>query len=160
MTTRSISDVVEFGCGDGHQLSLVEYPEYLGLDVSEGAIALCVRSFAGDQTKRFELYDPDTFTGAEIADLALSLDVILHLVEDDVFELHLQHLFQAARRYVVIYGSDVDLDRADTAAHVRFRRFLPHIQERFPSWSLERVSEGIAPAAEGPRTDFFVFQRV
>src|ERR1700689_4886366 len=29
-----IASVVEFGCGDGNQVSLAEYPRYVGIDVS------------------------------------------------------------------------------------------------------------------------------
>src|SRR6202040_327974 len=31
---RTVRSVIEFGCGDGNQLSLAEYPSYIGLDVS------------------------------------------------------------------------------------------------------------------------------
>src|SRR5437660_1578196 len=33
-----VASVIEFGCGDGNQLSLARYPRYLGLDVSEAAV--------------------------------------------------------------------------------------------------------------------------
>ena len=46
--TRQVRSVIEFGCGDGHQLSLADYPAYIGLDVSRSAIELCKRRFAGD----------------------------------------------------------------------------------------------------------------
>lgn len=48
-----ISSVIEFGCGDGHQLSLADYPRYIGLDVSRTAIELCKRTFMDDRTKSF-----------------------------------------------------------------------------------------------------------
>ena len=31
---RGIDSVIEFGCGDGAQLALAEYPAYVGIDVS------------------------------------------------------------------------------------------------------------------------------
>lgn len=31
---RGIDSVIEFGCGDGAQLALAEYPAYGGIDVS------------------------------------------------------------------------------------------------------------------------------
>ena len=34
---EKIASVVEFGCGDGNQLSLSRYPRYTGFDVSEHA---------------------------------------------------------------------------------------------------------------------------
>ena len=39
--SEGIKSVIEFGCGDGHQLSLARYPRYLGIDVSRFAIARC-----------------------------------------------------------------------------------------------------------------------
>ena len=67
---QRVESVIEFGCGDGNQLSLAAYPRYLGLDVSPTAVARCRDRFAHDATKSFRLmseYDD------EIADLALSL---------------------------------------------------------------------------------------
>jgi hypothetical protein len=90
--TRELQTVTEFGCGDGYQLSLSEYPTYIGLDVSRSAINLCRKRFADDMTKSFFLYDGGCYVDhARIfsAELAISLDVIFHLVEDNVFEKYL-----------------------------------------------------------------------
>jgi SAM-dependent methyltransferase len=155
---RAVSSVIEFGCGDGNQLSLAEYPSYIGLDVSRTAIALCQRRFAADPTKSFFLYDGACFTdraGLLTADLALSLDVVYHLTEDTVFESYLRHLFGAARRLVVIYSTD--MERSGTAPHVRHRRFTPWAAANCPGWSLTGVTRG--PGTEAPRADFFVYER-
>ena len=53
--------MVEFGCGDGNQLSLAQYPRYVGLDVSRTAIGLCQRRFAKDPAKSRFLYDGPCF---------------------------------------------------------------------------------------------------
>ena len=101
---QEIDSVIEFGCGDGHQLSLARYPHYIGLDVSPTAVRLCTERFRPDASKSFFLYDGQCFSdrgGTFAADLAISLDVIYHLVEDDVFESHVRHLFGAGRRFVV-----------------------------------------------------------
>src|SRR5215813_3950412 len=76
----NVRKVIEFGCGDGAQLSLAKYPEYVGVDVSPGAVQRCSSLFANDRSKRFFLAgtlpkDLGAF------DLALSVDVIYHLVE-------------------------------------------------------------------------------
>src|ERR1041385_8036217 len=42
---NQIRSVVEFGCGDGNQLSLAQYPKYLGLDVSPTAVLNCAARF-------------------------------------------------------------------------------------------------------------------
>jgi hypothetical protein len=38
----------------------------------------------------------------------LSLDVIYHLVETEMFDLHMIHLFQSASRFVIIYSTNFD----------------------------------------------------
>ncbi len=156
---NGIETVVEFGCGDGNQLALSEYRKYVGLDVSPQAIAMCESLYRDDPSKEFRLYDPATFNPQPTADLTLSLDVILHLVEDDVFDLHLAHLFGTAREFVIVYGSDIEVKPSETAAHVRYRQFTSVIEEQFRSWRLEAVVAGLDPArADGPGTDFFVYR--
>ncbi len=71
---HDICSVIEFGCGDGNQLSLANYHAYIGLDVSKAAIKLCKERFQHDETKSFNLYDPQYFVDKYLvfrADLAL-----------------------------------------------------------------------------------------
>jgi cyclopropane fatty-acyl-phospholipid synthase-like methyltransferase len=132
---HQVATVVELGCGDGHQLSLADYPRYVGLDVSTTVLEQCRERFAGDETKDFRLYDADALDRESItADLAISLDVILHLVEDDVYESYMRHLFAAGERFVVIFSPD--RDDVPTAEHVRYRRFTPWVDQNAPAWSL------------------------
>ncbi|MBI9084342.1 MAG: hypothetical protein JEZ11_12140 [Desulfobacterales bacterium] len=39
---RGVQNIIEFGCGDGNQLSLAKYPSYVGLDASKTAVTQCV----------------------------------------------------------------------------------------------------------------------
>jgi SAM-dependent methyltransferase len=145
---HGVGSVIEFGCGDGHQLSLADYPRYIGLDVSRSALELCQRRFADDPAKSFFLYDGACFTdraGLFAADLALSLDVIYHLTEDAVFETYLRHLFAAAARFVIIYATDQEIP--GTAPHVRHRRFTPWVQAHRPDWQLLDVTPGPNPGS-------------
>lgn len=137
---EDIASVVEFGCGDGNQLARLCFPRYLGLDVSPAAIGKCAERFGDDATKSFLLYDPASFhdpAGFATADLAMSIDVLYHLVEHDVWETHLRHLFAAGRRFVVLYAAD--LDDARPAAHVRHRPFSRWVTEHVPGWELTDV---------------------
>jgi hypothetical protein len=155
---HDVSSVIEFGCGDGNQLSLADYPSYVGLDVSRNAIALCQRRFAEDPSKSFFLYDGTCFTdraGVFTADLAMSLDVVYHLTEDRVFETYLTHLFAAGQRLVVVYSTNMEV--GGTAPHVRHRLFTPWIEANCPGWALTEVMPG--PSAEQARADFFVYER-
>lgn len=155
---RDVSSVIEFGCGDGNQLSLASYPCYTGLDVSRAAIGLCKDRFAGDPDKSFFLYDGDCFVdraGLFTADLAISLDVIYHLVEDQVYETYMTHLFAAAGRYVVVYTSNTTI--GDTAPWVRHRKFSEWVDGHCPQWHLILVESGCN--AEPGGADFFVYER-
>jgi len=110
--TRDVGSVIEFCCGDGNQLSLADYPRYIGLDVSRAAIELRKRRFAADPTKSFFLYDDACFAdrgGLFAADLAISLDVIYHLTEDAVFDTYMTHLFAAAARFVIVYATNQEI---------------------------------------------------
>ena len=52
---NNIGSVIEFGCGDGNQLSLASYPSYIGLDTSHKAIELCKKRFKEDKSKSGDL---------------------------------------------------------------------------------------------------------
>jgi len=156
--SNSVQSVIEFGCGDGNQLSLAKYPNYFGLDVSRSAIELCKRRFADDVSKSFFLYDSPCFidrAGLFKADLTLSLDVIYHLVEDPVFEMYMRHLFGASNHYVIVYATNEDI-RTD-APHVRHRRFSSWIDKNCPQWRLKEVTDG--PGSGPRRADFFVYEQ-
>ncbi len=140
---QEVRSVIEFGCGDGNQLSLADYPHYIGLDVSRSAIELCECRFCGDPAKSFFLYDGSCFAdraGLFTADLAISLDVIYHLIEDKVFETYMTHLFAAGKRFVIIYATDREI--SGTAPHVRHRHFTRWVQAHGQGWRLAQVTPG------------------
>jgi hypothetical protein len=156
---HGVRSVIEFGCGDGNQLSLADFPNYIGLDVSQAAIGLCQHRFASDPTKSFFLYDGSCFvdrTGLFTADLAISLDVIYHLVEDATFEAYMAHLFGAGQRYVLVYATNAEI--RDDAPHVRHRCFSSWIDKNCPQWRLVQVTDG--PGSGPRRADFYVYDRL
>lgn len=165
---HGISSVIEFGCGDGAQLALASYPSYIGIDVAPSAIRLCIQRFQNDATKSFFAIDPRALAdplGRLRAEMALSLDVLYHLVEDDVRDAYLQGLFQAATRYVVIYSSDGPAPTVG-AAHERHRPFTPWVEANRPDWQLIQRTPNAYPmqsandeAHETSPADFFIYAR-
>lgn len=144
---NGIRSVIDFGCGDGAQLSLFKIPYYIGLDISPTAIKLCKKRFTlgNDKSKSFFLYDPDCFLDNHRifnADLGLSLDVIYHLVEDKMFNLYMEHLFSASNRYVIIYSSNIDTKQV---FHERHREFTKWIEENIKGWELIQKIENRYP---------------
>jgi SAM-dependent methyltransferase len=155
---HEVRSVIEFGCGDGQQLALASYPFYLGLDVSRTAVELCTRRFAYDPTRMFLWYDESrsgNFAHFLQADLTLSLDVIYHLLEDDVYRRYLKNLFGTSRRHVIVYSSNRD-DKV-LVRHVRHRRFVDDVSAAFPEFQLTRLREN--PLREHSIADFYFFLR-
>jgi len=130
---NNISSVVEFGCGDGNQLKLSKYNSYLGFDVSSKSLEICRKVFSDDRSKEFRLMDS---YANDIRQLSLSLDVIYHLVEDDVFHDYMKTLFSAAERYVIIYSSNTADQTLTSAIHVRHRKFSDWVEVNCPNWKL------------------------
>lgn len=159
---NDITDVIEFGCGDGNQLSLMNYPDYIGVDISPTAIALCEKKFKGDMNKRFILLDN---LKEESADLSLSLDVIYHLVEDVVFEAYMKRLFLSSRRFVVIYSSNSDKSPIGYSfSHVKHRRFSEWIERNEKNWVLIKHIPNKYPLSAANRNgsfaDFFIYEKL
>jgi hypothetical protein len=147
VSDNNVMSVIEFGCGDGNQLSLARYPRYLGLDVSHEAVARCRDRFQGDASKTFSIYDPDSFDarrGDLCAELSLSLDVIYHLVEDDAYEAYMANLFLASEKFVIIYSTDYE--EATSVAHVRHRAFPDWVRRNCPGWKLLNITPNRFPA--------------
>lgn len=162
---NNIKSVVEFGCGDGAQLALAEYPQYLGLDISKAAINLCSNRFSEDETKCFTLYLPEKFhenIQQYEADLAISLDVIYHLVEEAVFNTYMHHLFISAKRYVIIYSSN--FDKRMYQQHIRHRKFSRWIEKNQPRWKLiDHIPNRYpvkAQGAYGSFADFHIYSKI
>jgi SAM-dependent methyltransferase len=124
------TSLMDFGCGDGHQLSLMTPLPYVGLDVSRTMLATLRERFAGQPLFRF--LHPDDLPGDLRCDITVSADVIYHLVEDAVFEAHMEDLFGHARRFVVIYSSNHE--EPYDGSHIRHRRFTDFVAARMPGW--------------------------
>lgn len=158
---HGIKSVIEFGCGDGNQLELANYPSYVGFDVSPVAVERCRARFKSDTTKRFALVADQA---GETADLTMSLDVIYHLVEDRVYEAHLRSLFGAATRFVAVYSTNRDAPDDAGLAHVRHRHFSKFVESELRSWKLARNEK--QPQAysgditESSMAEFFLFEKV
>ena len=127
---HGVKSVIEFGCGDGSQLRLAEYPSYVGVDVSPTVIESTQWVFEADATKSF--IHLDDVSAEHCSDLSMSLDVIYHLVEDEVFESHMRQLFNSARQYVIVYASNDD--RPSNSVHVRHRRFTDWVKRNRPDF--------------------------
>lgn len=158
---NNVLSVIEFGCGDGNQLQLASYNSYIGLDVSEHVINICREKFKADESKTFNLirdYNNNT------AELALSLDVIYHLVEDNIFDDYMHQLFKSSRRFIIIYSSNnTALNKMGFGSHVKHRNFTAWVSKNAPEWALVDVLKNRYPysSSDPDQTslaDFYFYQ--
>jgi len=158
---NNIRNVIEFGSGDGNQLKYFHFNNYVGYDVSETAVSICRDLFKGDQTKHFKLMN--TYQD-EKAELTLSLDVIYHLVEDDVYKAYLERLFLASIQYVIIYSSNSDdHENNGKVPHVKHREFTGWVQKNAQEFKLiEHIPNKYQYNGDGSTTtyaDFYIFKK-
>lgn len=155
-----VSSAIEFGCGDGNQLSLIAYPSYVGVDVSPTAVQRCREQFGDDSSKSFFLLSELGEVNPDF-DLSLSLDVVYHLVEDSTYIAHLDALFSHSRRLVLVYSSNIE---ELGSPHVRHRRFVDDVEARYLEWQLVRADRnpyetGSLDATEFSLASFFLFEK-
>jgi SAM-dependent methyltransferase len=157
--SRNVESVVEFGCGDGYQLGLLRPPRYIGVDVSASAIEMCRKIFRADESKRFIVQDRDKRAGRDEvlkAEMALSMDVIYHLVDQDGFERYMTDLFNAAQRLVLIYSTD-EVNWRSEPEYTCHRPFSNWVSAHATGW---RLSQTIAnPYPDLSRCSFFLYER-
>jgi hypothetical protein len=145
---------------DGNFLSLLNIPACIGINVSPTTLAHCSDRFASCSNYTFLL--PEQLDVAEQAELALSIDVIFHLVEEDVFVRHIDQLFDHSTRFVLIYTSN--FESAWPARHVRHRRFSTKVAALLPEWHLlahvpNRFPYNASRPDDTSFSDFFLYGR-
>lgn len=154
---HDVTSVVDWGCGDGQVLDLVDLhdAQYIGVDVSRTIIDRMRNRFA-DAGPRYLFHTADAFKSVTWRpfDLALSFDVLFHFPDEADYFAYLDNLFGSAEKYVMIYATNYAGGR--TARHVFRREFTPDVAERFPDWELTTVE---TPLREG-LASFFVYEKV
>jgi len=130
---NGINRAIEWGFGDGNQLKLLKIPEFIGMDVSLTAIAQAKETFRLDQSKSF--HHNSEFHPAQSSELAMSLDVIYHLIEDAVFEQYMSAVFDSSTNWVIIYASNYSADYT-LGHHVKHRKFSDWVETNRPAFKL------------------------
>lgn len=150
---NNCKNVIEFGSGDGNQMSHFNVQQYTGIDISEHIINVCKQKYSHLKNKQFLTYD-EYYKKLSKYDLALSLDVIYHLVDDNVYEKYMNDLFNSSNKFVIIYSSD--METTYKGFHVYHRKFTDYIYFKFPQAKLLYYEPN--PHSEISKADFFVYQ--
>jgi hypothetical protein len=160
-----INKIVEFGSGDGNQLGMFKgYQKYIGLDVSKTIVKKCQHVFKNDNTKEFIWLNPNLDINETCGgvDMILSLDVLFHLIEQDIYENYLNNIFTQNAKIVVIYGMNFD-DNGNFGPHVKPRTFTKFISEKYPDYKLiDKINQEIKSHnhKKGSAADFFIYKKI
>jgi len=155
---NNINEVLELGSGDGYQCQFFTVSKYTGLDVSKKAIDLCNAKYCNKKEWNFYNMSDDEAKSVE-ADLTLSLDVIFHLIEDNVYEEYMEKLFDSSRKYVLIYSSNVETQ--SSADHVKHRKYTEWVETNKPNFKIIEEMDNpypYAPNSDITKTSFSSFK--
>jgi hypothetical protein len=160
VSKKKIETVIELGCGDGNQLKYFEFPSYIGFDISSIILEKCREKFKKDKNKEFLHLSK---ISNHKADLLLSLDVLYHLIEDQIYYNYLNELFDRANLYVIIYANNND-DSGNYPSHVKPRKFTNWINENKQDFQLIEYIPNKFPSvkangANSSFADFFIYKR-
>mgnify|MGYP003668898781 CR=1 FL=1 len=161
---NDIKNAIEFGCGDGNQLSKLKINNYIGIDVSKTIINKCEEKFKNDARKSFLLLN-DFIENPSKAELTLSLDVIFHLTEEDIFEDYMHLLLEKSTKYCIIYACDSEPDPSDSE-HVLKRKFTKWIEKNHSEWQLTKIvfnkypHNGEKNPKEHSFSDFYFYKKL
>lgn len=123
-----LKTINDYGHGDGNQLTYIKgFNAYYGYDVSKTARNKCISKFKDNKYTFID--DPSNFPKS---DLVMSLDVIYHIIEDNLYKNYLKTLFSIGK-YVLIYAVD---NNVKGAPHYQAREFTPYIRKNFPNFKL------------------------
>ena len=155
---NNVKSVIEYGFGDGNQLSLFNFEQYLGFDVSDKVVDICRQKFKNYPDyvfKNLKEYKGDK------AELVLSLDVVYHLIEDEIFDSYMKRLFASADKFVIIYSSNKNEKHC---THVKHRKFTDWIDANVSHWKLlkfipNKYTYDANNQKETSFADFYIYSR-
>jgi len=147
-----VNSVLDLGVGDGTQAALllmfaVQINDFVGVDISPSIVEQVGEAFAKEprlaarQLKMaFHSYDGFSLPAAisqRQFDLVLSLEVLMHVVEDDLYHAYLMLLFGSSRSYVIIQSPNTHSNLL--SRHMRLREFTDWVAHHARDW--ERIGQ-------------------
>ena len=119
---NGIKTIGDLGTGDGNQFSLFSgYEMYYGFDVSKIIIDRVSKQFKHNLKAKFSNLIEDM----PLVDLTISLDVLFHLIDKEVYIKYIETLFSKSKEYVIVYARNKS---CQGASHYKCREFIKDIQ--------------------------------
>jgi len=152
IVNQNIKSVFDFGCGDGHQLSEIvvgkDVESYIGIDISPYIIEENKKKYKDKIYYNLEEYE---FDKKDTFDLVLCLDVLYHIMEENLFNQTIGNLFKLSKKYVLIYAVDKDLLHSST---MHFRTFTNKIPNNYKLIETEKLPDNVV------QTTFYLYEKI
>ena len=155
ISKKDIKSIIDFGCGDGNQIKEINIKKYIGFDIADSSINICKKKYNDDKTKEFYNYNMINSIDMKSANLTLSLDVLYHILEDDLFIDYIKNFFNYSNNYVLIYSSNV---KGTKNQHIYTRKFTDYISNLFPNWQLIKKIDQKYPTKSS--ADFYLYKKL
>jgi len=157
----NIESLIDYGCGDGVLISHFNVKKYVGLDISDFIVNQCKEMFKYDNSKQFYTYKDD-YNNIKY-NLSLSLDVICHLKEDNIYKQYLDDLFNSSSKYIIIYSSNhndlIPANKTNSSSSFH-RNFTKDIEEFYPNCKLIKTIPQKYPSNKVlTKFDYYIYEK-
>ncbi len=158
-------NIIDLGCGDGEVVKRAMFScPYTGVDVSPAAVAKC-RKEIGKKIRTYSFFMNDAigrkfwYTPAGY-DVALSLDVIYHLIDQARYDAYMRDLTSLSRSAIIIFSSNFESPVGP--AWTRHRRFATWMENHAQRWKLADTIRNPFPErgdGRGSHSDFYLYRK-
>lgn len=152
---HKIDSIIDYGCGDGNQIKLIDCKKYVGLDISEVIIGFNLYEFKNDKSKQFIVHNPEDEIKGN-ADLVICLDVLYHILDESEFIKSLKDIFQCSSKYVILYTNILNSD-IKTASHIKYRNIFKYLY-KVPNFKIIEIIKQKYP--EESYSNFIILKKV
>jgi SAM-dependent methyltransferase len=122
-------DMVEFGCGDGNQMSLFTPISYIGYDISPTIIEVNKTKYSNLKHASFDVMDMNGEFD-NMRDLSVCVDVLFHLTIEEDWMCLIDHVCRSAKK-IVVFTTNTEEIQEEYFPHVNFKRkILPVLDMR------------------------------
>lgn len=125
----------------------------LGLDISSTAVEICKKKLQNNSSYKFDVYN-EQYKNNNIYDLALSLDVIYHILDHQNYKKYMTDLFKFSKKYVIIYSNNYN---GVQCGHMHERQFTSDLDVWFPEWNLKEFIKQKYPHKSS--ADFYIYEK-
>lgn len=152
LNNNEIKSIFDYGCGDGNQLLGLELKErsYVGSDISNFIIEKLNKKYTNNPKINF--ISNDKIINDIKYDLVMSLDVIYHIVDDEMYKLYIKNLKNLTGKYLIIYSSDEI--SASSPDHIKHRIFMNDVIDDGSFSLITKIKN-----EENTSADFYFFEK-